>query len=146
MQTPRRRIDRLRRLARLHESEQRQAALRVADAQHTHGQLLALGERSGTIASAYGARADAQSGDEMARLLGFIHGLARIQAETESERLLAEQASNEATRQLQLAERRQEITDEKLRAENRSARADAEIRDAAHLAGANPGLARKLKG
>ncbi|GEM_PF-3265826 len=146
MQTPRRRIDRLTRLTRLHESEQRRAAMRVAEAQHTHGQLQALGERSGSIASAYGARSDARSGEDLTRLLGFVHGLARIQSETEGERLRAEEASEEAVRELRQAERRHERTGEKLKAEKRSAQAEVDKRDATHLSGPNPILARKLKG
>jgi len=146
MTATRRGIDRLCRLARLHESEQRRAAQRVAETQHTHGQLQALGERSGTIATAYGARADAQSGAELTRLLGFVHGLTRIQAETESERLRAAAESEDALQQLQQAERRQDITADKLKAKKRAAQAEAEIRDSAALTGRNPVLARKLKG
>lgn len=145
MTTTRRGIDRLCRLARLHESVARSAAQRVAEAQHTHGQLQALGERSGTIAAAYGARGDAQCGAELTRQLGFIHGLARIQTETESERLRAEAESEEAVRNLRQAERRQEVTGDKLKASRRAAQAEEEIRDSAMFAGRNPGLARKLK-
>ncbi len=145
MTTTRRGIDRLCRLARLYDSEQRRAAQRVAETQHTCGQLQSLGERSGAIAAAYGARSDASDGAELTRLISFVHGLARIQAETETERLRAETDSEDALRQLQQAEQRQDISSEKLKAKRRAAQTEAELRDASMSAGRNPGLARKLK-
>lgn len=118
----------------------------MAQTQQTRGQLQALEERSTAIIGAYGARADADSGSELKRLLGFVHGLSRIQTETAGERRKANHASEEATAQLRMAERRHDLTDAQLRAAKNLNRRQADQRDGAHLTPGNPVLARKLKG
>ncbi|TIX51532.1 hypothetical protein [Alteraurantiacibacter aquimixticola] len=139
MRTPQRRVELLNRLARLREVEKQAAAQKVAEAQGTHGKLLALQERSGEIAASYATRTESVSGDELARRQQFLAGLEEIRRQTKSESRKAEEHTREAMSRLQAAERRREVTSEKLGAERRAAEIALAARD-------NPVLARKLKG
>lgn len=138
MSSPRRKLELLRRLARMREVERHAAALRVAEAAGLHGKLLQLHERSGQIAHAYADHAGAPDAAELAGRLRFVAGLQAILRETEGDRRKAEASNSEAVSQLKLAERRRDITGERLAAEQQAAESVLRTRD-------NPILARKLK-
>ena len=142
MQKQARRIDLLKRLSRMREVEKQQAALRVAEAEGVHGKLQALGTRSLEIAARYGARGDANDGDALARQMQFLSGLDSIREQTESERQRAEETTQSAMDDLMAAERRRELTTDRLGEERRAAQRLAQSREAS----TNPVLARNLKG
>jgi hypothetical protein len=142
MQANPRRLELLRRLERLREVEKREAERRAADAQDTQSKLSALEARSGEIAASYAARRDATTGADLARLLGFTHAVGRIRRETASEHARAEVLSGEALAELHRAERKREVTSERLSTERRGLRRLLDARDAQR----DPVLARKLKG
>jgi alkanesulfonate monooxygenase SsuD/methylene tetrahydromethanopterin reductase-like flavin-dependent oxidoreductase (luciferase family) len=123
----------------MREVERHAAALRVAEAAGLHGKLLNLHERSGQIADAYGDHTNARDAAELTGRLRFVAGLQAILRETEGDRRKAEANNTEALSQLKLAERRRDVTGERLAAERQAAQN-------ALLARQNPILARKLKG
>ncbi len=128
----------LKRVARLRQVEKRQAALKLAQAQGMHGKLAALRDRSGEIAASYSARRDAGDGSELARQLQFTASIEALRGHTASETHKAEQSSHAAMARLHVAERRHEITEETLAAQQREEEMRLAARDAAQLA-------RKLK-
>lgn len=139
MSNPHRKVQLLRRLARMREVERRAAALRVAEAAGLHGKLLTLQARSGQIAHAYADHTSAHDAGELAGRLRFVAGLQAILRETEGDRRKAEANNQEAVSQLKLAERRRDVTGERLAAEKLAAQNVLQARQ-------NPILARKLKG
>jgi hypothetical protein len=139
MSNPRRKVELLRRLARMREVERHAAALRVAEAAGLHGKLLNLHQRSGQIAHAYADHSAASDAAELVGRLRFVAGLQAILRETEGDRRKAEANNSEALSQLKLAERRRDVTGERLAAERQAAQNVL-------LARQNPILARKLKG
>lgn len=142
MPNPHRRIELLHRLARLREVEKQQAALRVAEAEGAHGKLRALGNRSVEIAASYGTRTDAANGAQLARQLHFLCGLEAIRHQTEHERRRAEETTQAAMADLRTAERKRELTSDRLGEERRAADRLAQSREASAI----PVLARNLKG
>ncbi len=134
-----RKVQLLRRLARMREVERHAAALRVAEAAGLHGKLLTLHERSGQIADAYADHTGTHDAAELAGRLRFVSGLQAILRETEGDRRKAEASNAEAVSQLKLAERRRDVTGERLAAELQAAQN-------ALFARQIPILARKLKG
>ncbi len=138
MSSPRRKVELLRRLARMREVERHAAALRVAEAAGLHGKLLHLHQRSGQIADAYADHGGARDAADLVERLRFVAGLQAILHETEGDRRKAEASNNEALSKLKLAERRRDVTDERLAAERQAAQNILRQRD-------NPILARKLK-
>lgn len=141
MANPNRRLDLLHRLSRMREVEKQQAALRVAEAEGAHGKLRALAERSVEIAASYRTRADAGDGATLAQQLHFLSGLETIRHQTESERARAHETTQAAMAQLMAAERKRELTTDRLGQERRALERQAFAREAA----ANPILARNLK-
>ncbi len=141
MPKPSRRLDLLHRLTRLREVEKQQAALRVAEAEGAHGKLRLLAERSVEIAASYRSRADAADGATLAQQLHFLSGLEAIRHQTESERAKAHETTQVALADLMAAERKRELTSDRLGQERRSLERQALAREAA----ANPVLARNLK-
>lgn len=127
------------RMARMREIERHAAALRVAEAAGLHGKLLHLHARSGEIAASYASHENTHDGGELAGRLQFLAGLQAILRETDGDRRKAERSSEEAVAQLRVAERRRDITGERLAAERLAAEKVLAARD-------NPVLARKLKG
>jgi alkanesulfonate monooxygenase SsuD/methylene tetrahydromethanopterin reductase-like flavin-dependent oxidoreductase (luciferase family) len=139
MSSPHRKVELLRRLARMREVERHAAALRVAEAAGLHGKLLTLHERSGQIADAYADHSETRDAADLAGRLRFVAGLQAILRETDGDRRKAEASNTEAVTQLKLAERRRDVTGERLAAERQAAQNVL-------LARQNPILARKLKG
>jgi hypothetical protein len=111
----------------------------VAEAAGLHGKLLHLHERSGQIAQTYADHTCAHDAGELAGRLLFVAGLQAILRETDGDRRKAEANNQEAVSQLKLAERRRDVTGERLAAEKLAAQNLLQARQ-------NPILARKLKG
>lgn len=140
MQARQRRIDLLHRLGRMREVEKQGAAMRVAEAHGAHSKLLNLRERSDEIAAGYARRNDAGTGAELAGQLGFLTGLDAITRQTEVERRKAMLSSEAAMQGLVLADRKLELTGDRLTAAKRAASRDLQSRESS----SNPVLARNL--
>lgn len=138
--TARRRVELLNRLARLREVEKRMAAAEAAEAADAYFKLKALQERSAEIAASYRGRDDWLDGGALARQFAFLDGIAQIRRDTEEQCRKAAEQSAEAQTKVGIAERRREVTHDRLASERRSVDRRAQTRAATE----SPNLARKL--
>lgn len=146
MDPHKRRAALLSRLVRLREVERQGAAASAAEAQGAHAKLASLSVRSGEIAAAHAARADALDGAGLADQLAFLSGINAIMRDTRLAEEEAARMAEAALLRLREADRRRERVSDRLKEERRAADRYALTREAALSAGTKPNLARKLKG
>jgi hypothetical protein len=99
MNAERARIGRLRRIERVRAINKQVLTGYAADAERTLAQMIALAERTGSLAGDYAVRSDAQDGASLRQVRGFALGLQSISADTsanaQSARARADQLANE---------------------------------------------------
>ena len=99
------RLKRLHRLERIRALAKQDALRAAAEAEGHLAQLNALAERTARIAADYRARRDCQTGDELARLGGFVAGIAAIGTATTRDAIAARSQADQRQQDLARAER-----------------------------------------
>lgn len=119
MKTERRRLMRLQRLERLRSIAWQTAAVESAQAEGTLAQLLALAERTRTLATDYVARRGGMDGAALRRLTDFAGGLHAIAVRTLGDADTARGIADDKLAALATAERRRAAMEERVRLQAR---------------------------
>lgn len=119
MKAERFRLLRLRRLERLRAIAKQAAAADAARAEGTLSQLLALAERTRTLAADYTVQQGAINGAALRRLTDFAGGLQTIAANTSSDAETARSVADAKLALLASAERRRAAVDERAQCQAR---------------------------
>ncbi len=111
------RLKRLHRLERIRALAKQDALRAAAEAEGHLTQLNALAERTARIAADYRARRDCQTGAELARLGGFVAGIAAIGTATVRDAVAARDLADQRQQDLARAERSRAAAEDRFRTE-----------------------------
>ena len=117
-------LRRLQRLERVREVARRSAAMQMAEAEGTLGQLLTLRDRTRDMAGGYGTADAGMEGGDLRRITAFVDGVGRLTRQTEQDIDMARSRADARRGELLTAERRLSHVSERVEAQRKALSAE----------------------
>ena len=112
-------LRRLQRLERVREVARRSAAMQMAEAEGTLGQLLTLRDRTRDMAGGYRASDAGMEGGDLRRITAFVDGVGRLTRQTEQDIDIARSRADARRGELLTADRRLSHVSERVEAQRK---------------------------